>query len=119
VTDTAEILDTNHVVAFFPPEALLQIKSGQEASLQLNDFPQEEYGSVTATVEKVIEHLQDGRTRVELQLSNTTASIIPFQAGLKGRVEIKVDQVPPLTLLLRTTGLRTSNIFNASGANSN
>lgn len=117
VTDTAEILDANHVVALFPPDALLQIESGQEASIRLNDFPIDEYGSIAATVEQVVEQFQDGRTKVELQLTDSTASIIPIQAGLTGQVEIKVDQESPLTLLLRTTGQRLSTSINSSGAN--
>lgn len=114
VTETAVLLNATQVEANFPPDALLRLKPGQPALLRLDDFAWDTYGLVPATVTGINPVLQDGRLQVHLQLKPDPDSPIPLQAGLTGRVEIKVDQKSPAALLLETSGVRLADRAAAS-----
>ena len=97
------------IVAWFSPGAFGRIQPGQQARMRLEGFPWIQYGSVTATVTHIASEVRDGEMRVELNLDTTENSLIPFQHGLSGSVEVAVEYITPVTLLLRTVGqLRTS-----------
>ena len=67
-------------------------------------LPWTQYGAVSATVASVASEVRDGRVRVELAVRPEAASLIPFQHGLPGTVEVEIDRVSPATLVLRTAG---------------
>ena len=108
MAETAELTSNTQAVAHFPPDALLRIQPGQSGLLRLDDFPWGEYGTVQVSVVEVGEELQDGRFQVELRLEPEADSLIPLQSGLTGSVEIEVEQLSPITILLRTTGQRVA-----------
>lgn len=89
------------IVAYFPPAiALGRIQPGQPASLRLDGFPWEQYGSLTATVKTVAGEAKDGRVRVELEMLRDQVAKMPLQHGLPGTIEIEVRKVSPLMLVL-------------------
>ena len=89
---------------FLPSAAIGRIQAGQPARLRLEAFPWTQYGAISATVASVASEVRDGRVRVELSTHPNSASPIPFQHGLPGTVEVKVDRVSPAILVLRTAG---------------
>jgi multidrug resistance efflux pump len=89
---------------FLPSAAIGRIQTGQPARLRLEAFPWTQYGAVSATVASVASEVRDGRVRVELTVRPNPASLIPFQHGLPGTVEVEVDRVSPAILVLRTAG---------------
>jgi multidrug resistance efflux pump len=93
------------IAAFLPATALGRIRPGQPARLRLEGFPWTQYGVVKARVTRVASELRNERMRVDLTVDADTASLIPFQHGLPGTVEVEVDRVSPATLVLRTAGL--------------
>jgi membrane fusion protein (multidrug efflux system) len=98
---------TLQVVAYFPPAvALGRLAPHQPARLRLTGFPWTQYGSLAATVARVAHEARDGQIRVELSLLPDPPSAIPLQHGLPGTVEVAVEQVAPVTLVLRAVGKR-------------
>jgi membrane fusion protein (multidrug efflux system) len=93
------------IADFLPATALGRIRPGQPARLRLEGFPWTQYGAVKARVTRVASELRNERVRVDLAADAATASLIPFQHGLPGTVEVEVDHVSPATLVLRTAGL--------------
>jgi membrane fusion protein (multidrug efflux system) len=59
---------------------------------------------VNATVLQAANEIRDGAVRVELAVDSTSNPRVTIEHGLPGSVEIAVEQVTPLTLLLRTAG---------------
>src|SRR5439155_16156958 len=93
------------VVALFRPSvALGRIRNGQSARIRLEGFPWTQYGSVHATVTNVSGELRDGQVRVELALSKSSDSAIPFQHGLPAEVQVEIEQISPAVLVLRSAG---------------
>ena len=93
------------VVAQFPAEAALgRVQSGQPATLRLDGYPWAEFGSVSATVARVAQEMRDGKVRVELTVSSSTAFRGRLEHGMPGTVEVAVERVTPLALVMRTTG---------------
>lgn len=93
------------VIAQFPPPAALgRIQPGQRAHVRLEGFPWMQYGTVPAHVEHVAGEVRDGTVRVELAVDSGRPAQIPLQHGLPGSVEIEVEQVAPLSLVLRHAG---------------
>lgn len=95
------------VAEFAPASAIGRIRAGQPARLRLHGFPWTQYGSVSATVERVASEIRDGTVRVELRVRET-ASAIPLQHGLPGSIEIEVEQISPVALALRLAGRLTT-----------
>ena len=89
---------------FLPSAAIGRIQAGQPARLRLEAFPWTQYGAISATVSSVASEVRDGLVRVELATHPNSASLIPFQHGLPGTVEVEVDRVSPAILVLRTAG---------------
>jgi membrane fusion protein (multidrug efflux system) len=98
---------TLKVVAYFPPAAALgRLHPDQPARLRLTGFPWTQYGSLAATVARVAHEARDGQIRVELSMLSDPLSVIPLQHGLPGTIEVEVEQVAPVTLVLRAVGKR-------------
>jgi hypothetical protein len=94
------------VAEFEPPSALGRIRPQQRAELRLTGFPWLEFGTVNARVTQVATEVRDGTVRVELDLLREQKTLIPFQHGLPGTVEVAVEQITPAELLLRSLGRR-------------
>lgn len=94
------------VAEFEPASALGRIRAEQSAELRLTGFPWLEFGAVKARVTQVATEARDGTVRVELELLQGQKSLIPFQHGLPGSVEIAVESITPAELLLRSLGRR-------------
>ena len=92
------------VADFLPAVALGRVQTGQPARLRLDSFPWTQYGSLTATVHSVASEVRDGRVRVELAVDSESAARLPLQHGLRGTVEVEVEQAAPATLVLRAAG---------------
>ncbi len=92
------------VVASFPPTAFGRVRPGQAARIRLDAFPWAEYGTLVATVSHVARELHEGEARVELTVDAASATRIPLQHGLPGRVDVTVDEATPATLVLRAAG---------------
>jgi multidrug resistance efflux pump len=92
------------IAQFVPSAALGKVRPGQHALLRLQGFPWAQYGTVSAQVARVAGEIRDGKVRVELRLSSTSPSRIPFQHGLPGSVEIEIDRISPAALMLRSAG---------------
>jgi membrane fusion protein (multidrug efflux system) len=92
-------------VAYFLPRAALgRITPGMPARLQLEGFPSLQYGRISAKVLNVASETREGTVRVELAIDPNHTSLIPFQHGLPGTVEVEIDRVSPARLLLRVAG---------------
>jgi membrane fusion protein (multidrug efflux system) len=104
--DLGDVLGTivpdaaTRIVAQFDPVALSgRIQAGQRATLRLGVDGMSAIRGMPATVSAVASDLRDGLVRVELkpdesQMTNELGN------GLVGRLEIRVDERPPLSLLL-------------------
>jgi multidrug resistance efflux pump len=93
------------VVAEFSPEAAIgRIRAGQRARLRLASFPALQFGVLAARVERVASEAGDGKIRVELSARPGRGSLLPFEHGLPGTVEIEVEHATPSALVLRTVG---------------
>ena len=91
------------IMADFPPNAIGHLRPGQAATLRLAGFPAEQYGRVTAAVQRVAQEPRSDKIRVELAIAARPPSI-PLQHGLLGAVEIEVERISPAVLVLRTAG---------------
>jgi membrane fusion protein (multidrug efflux system) len=92
------------VAEFLPAVALGRVQTGQSARLRLDSFPWTQYGSLATTVSNVASEVRDGRVRVELAMAAPQAARMPLQHGLRGTVEVEVEQATPATLVLRAVG---------------
>ena len=92
------------VAEFLPAVALGRVQTGQSARLRLDSFPWTQYGSLAAAVASVASEVRDGRMRVELSMSGGSLARLPLQHGLRGTVEVEVEQATPATLVLRAAG---------------
>jgi multidrug resistance efflux pump len=93
------------VVAQYPPSAAFgRIRAGEAATLRLQGFPWTEFGTVSATVERVAQEVRDGKVRVELALSDQSSFRGTLQHGMPGTLEVIVERVSPMNLTLRTAG---------------
>ena len=99
VGETAVLTSTTEAIAQFAPNSLTKLQGGQTGLLRLEGFSE----AVPAAVVAVDQTLVDGRFTAQLRLQPPAEFAIPLQAGLNGRAEIEIEQVSPLTLLLRTT----------------
>jgi membrane fusion protein (multidrug efflux system) len=93
------------VVAEYPANAAFgRIRPGQAATLRLEGFPWEEFGTVNATVSKVAEEASHGEVRVELVVDRCSTFRGSLQHGMPGDLEILIDRQSPLALIARTGG---------------
>jgi multidrug resistance efflux pump len=92
------------VAEFLPAVALGRVRAGQSARLRLDSFPWTQYGSLATTVSNVASEVRDGRVRVELTVAPEQTAQLPLQHGLRGTVEVEVEQATPATLVLRAAG---------------
>jgi membrane fusion protein (multidrug efflux system) len=92
------------VAEFDPPDALGRVRPSQDARLRLEGFPWVQYGSITATVDRVANETQNGRIRVELTVDPELTFPISLQHGLPGTLEVEVERISPAALVLRAAG---------------
>jgi multidrug resistance efflux pump len=92
------------VAEFLPAVALGRVQTGQPARLRFDSFPWTQYGSLATTVSRVASEVRDGRVRVELTVASEPQVRLPLQHGLRGTVEVEVEQATPATLVLRAAG---------------
>ncbi|HJL19308.1 MAG TPA: HlyD family efflux transporter periplasmic adaptor subunit [Sandaracinaceae bacterium LLY-WYZ-13_1] len=92
-------------VAYFSPgRALGRIEAGQPARMRLEGFPWTRFGTVDASVRRVAAEPSAGTVRVELELVDPASFPAPLQHGHPGHVEVRVEEVSPFDLLLRSAG---------------
>jgi membrane fusion protein (multidrug efflux system) len=94
------------VAQFSPSSAIGRIRAGQTARLRLDGFPWTQYGTLEATVLRAANEIRDGAVRVELAIHPDSNTRIAVEHGLPGSAEVAVEQITPLSLLLRTAGVR-------------
>lgn len=94
------------IAEFEPSSALGRVRPGQSGEFRLAGFPWLEYGTVKVRVIQCASEVRNGTVRVELLITEGQKSLVPFQHGLPGTVEVAVEQVSPLELLLRSLGRR-------------
>jgi membrane fusion protein (multidrug efflux system) len=102
----AAVVPTGRILAvaeFAPADAVGRIQPGQPARLRLTGFPSTRYGSIPATVARVGSEAQEGRIRVELEVTPIDDSL-PLEHGLPGTVEVEVERLSPAALALRAAG---------------
>lgn len=105
VTEQAQLVSQSTVVAQFSAAALGRLHPGQPAQLQLESYPWLQYGTVPAVVTRVPrKHHPDGWLEVRLAIQDGSAPQISLQHGLTGAIKVEVEQVSPVTLLLRAVG---------------
>ena len=92
------------VAQFAPASAIGRIRTGQAARLRLDGFPWTQYGTVNATVLQAANEIRDGAVRVELAVDSSSNPRVTIEHGLPASVEVAVEQVTPITLLLRSAG---------------
>ena len=92
------------IAQYAPAAAFGRIRAGEPAILRLEGFPWPEFGTVSATVERVAQEVRNGKVRVELVLSDKSSFRGTLQHGMPGTLEVTVEQVSPLGLTLRTAG---------------
>jgi multidrug resistance efflux pump len=93
------------IVAQYPARSAFgRIHAGEAATLRLDGFPWAEFGTVSATVERVAQEVRDGKVRVELALAANSDFRGNLQHGMPGTLEVTVERVTPLALALRTAG---------------
>jgi membrane fusion protein (multidrug efflux system) len=101
------------VAQFEPSQALGRLAVGQSARMRLDGFPPLQYGTLPAKVSSVAREVRNELVRVELELS-PIKSVIPFQHGLPGSVEVEVERISPATLLKRAAGKQIMGASTAS-----
>lgn len=109
--------DVRVVTLFRPEDAVGRIKSGQPATLRIDNYPWTQFGTVGATVERVGTEPRDGLVRVELNVTRSNPAI-PIIHGLSGVAEIQVERVTPFQLLMRTIGSTLSPVAEARPSSS-
>ena len=101
----AQIIRERLITAEFPSDSSETIKAGQSAFVRLDGKIGKKTGLIPATVVNVT-HGQDKET-VILRASIDASAPNPFKKGKGGEVKIEVEQVTPVTLVLRASGLLT------------
>jgi len=92
------------VAQFDPATALGRLRPGQAARIRLDGFPWTQYGVVEARVARVATDVRDNALRVELAPMDEPRLAPILRHGLTGRAEVKVEQVSPAVLLMRSAG---------------
>jgi membrane fusion protein (multidrug efflux system) len=93
------------IIALYPAQAAFgRIRTGAAATLRLDGFPWAEFGTVSATVERVAQEVRDGKVRIELTLADRSSFRGQLQHGMPGVLEVTVEHVSPLGLILRSAG---------------
>jgi multidrug resistance efflux pump len=99
--------DVRIVAEFAPDDAVGRILPGQSARVRLHGFSWIEFGMLEASVIRVASEPRDGTIRVELLIdAGHVPPDIPVQHGLPGSVEVRIDNVSPWALLMRSIGSR-------------
>lgn len=92
-------------IATFPAEqAIGRIRPGQRARLRVKSLPWVQYGTLPATVTHIANEGTQGNVRVEFALAGADRFPAHLEHGLAASAEVEIEQVPPITLILRAVG---------------
>ena len=93
------------VVAFFEPQAAVgRVHPGQLGRVRLLGFPWTKYGALAVRVTNVGSEPTEGMVRVELAVAREPGNTAPFEHGLPGIVEVKVERTSPVAMVLDAAG---------------
>jgi len=74
-----------------------KVKRGQQVNIRLENFPAEQFGLITGTVNDIPEIPSNGKYLVKIKLGKNLVStyhkILPFKQQLKGETEIITDDI--------------------------
>ncbi|MGE0451832.1 MAG: HlyD family secretion protein [Vicinamibacterales bacterium] len=96
------------VADFDPARARGRVRPGQHGQVRLDGFPWTQYGTVPVTVTRVSSEVRQGLLRVELAIAGSPGDASVLEHGLPGRVDVRVEETTPVTLVLRAAGLLLS-----------
>jgi membrane fusion protein (multidrug efflux system) len=92
------------VADFDPTTALGRIRPGQTARFRLEGFPWVQFGTIEATAVRVAGEVRDQSLRAEFRIRRNATRGLVLRHGLPGRLEVRVENVSPARLLLRSAG---------------
>ncbi len=103
-------------VAFFDPESAVgRVQPGQTGRLRLLGFPWTKYGALAVTVDHVGTEPAEGLVRVELAVVRAPGIAAPFEHGLPGIVEVRVERASPWSLVLDAAGRFVTRVDSQAG----
>ena len=100
VSQSAQVVSSNIVVANFEPDALQRIKRGQLANLYLYDGVGQP-NIISARVTDI--NPEEGQVEFIAQIETLT------QADLTGKIEVEVEHISPARFVLRASGFSTGS----------
>ncbi|QDU66469.1 HlyD family secretion protein [Engelhardtia mirabilis] len=93
------------VVAELPISAAAgRVRVGQQAEMELDGFAWSRFGRLPLVVARVAAEPRDGAIRVELALDGEPPAGLPLEHGLPGTVSVRVEELTPAELLIRSAG---------------
>jgi hypothetical protein len=107
------------VTAAFPSDSLIGINRGQLVDFHPAGSIGAQNGAIPGIVTGVSEESSGELTVVEIALRFEHALPAPLQEGLKGRVDIELEQVSPATLILRSASMVNKANDNEPGMENN
>ena len=104
VSDPIQINGEPVVTASFSPEATESLERGQIASLMLDGRIGAEIGTVPAVVLEVNNNLAEDTVSASILIywDDVDFGSIPFESNLEGQIQIEVEQISPITLIMRS-----------------
>ncbi len=100
ISQTAQISRDGAIIAKFPEASMSRIRFGQSALFFLAN-----QGDEAAAIPATVVNLDPDRGEVQLLPQLDATSYARLQTGGKGRVEVVVDELSPVSLVIRAAGL--------------
>jgi membrane fusion protein (multidrug efflux system) len=104
-SDNAQVTGPQKVTAVFPSDSALGISRGQAVDFHPVGNIGALNGSIPGSVTRVSDDTTGELTRVEIALRYEQTLPAPLQEGLKGRVDVELEEVSPAKLILRSAGM--------------
>jgi len=104
-SESAQVTGPQQVAATFPSDSALGITRGQIVDFHPVGNIGALNGPIPGIVSRVSEDPSGELTLVEIALRLESSLPAPLQEGLRGRVDIELEQVSPATLILRSAGM--------------
>ena len=101
----AQVTGPQKVTAVFPSDSALGISRGQAVDYHPAGNIGAQIGPIPGSVTSVADDTTGDLTRVEIALRLEQTLPAPLQEGLKGRVDVEMEQVSPAKLILRSAGM--------------
>ena len=92
------------IVALFSGASLSRLRIGQPCEMEVARFPRLIFGTRGCEVASISTELDNGMARVELRPRRSESEEVPFQHGMRGKVQVEVERVSPIELGMRTAG---------------